>query len=77
MSRQAVPDLVKARIGERSDVGLQLRGLSLPHPNIILGRIVICGRSIEGLRERHGRSGQEKKTLHRYRVCPEDRSPRM
>jgi hypothetical protein len=26
MSRQAVPDLVKARFGDRSDVGLQLRG---------------------------------------------------
>ena len=71
MSRQAVADLVKARFGGRSDVGLQLRGEPLTHPSVILGRIVIV-RGVGLLRERHGGSGQEEKALHRYSVRQED-----
>src|SRR5690348_1241195 len=66
MSRQAVTDLVKARFGRRSHVGLQLRGEPLPYPGVILGRIVIV-RGVGPLPERHG-GGQEGKALHRYSV---------
>ena len=71
MSRQAVADLVKSRFGGGSDVGLQLGGEPLPHPSVILGRIVIV-RGVGLLRKRHGGSGQEEKALHRYSVRREE-----
>ena len=69
VSRQAVADLIEARFGSRSDVGLQLCGEPFTHLRLASKRIVIVVLGVGLLHERHGSGRQEETEPHRYSVC--------
>src|ERR1043166_1464186 len=69
MRRQAVAELIQARLGDGNNVGLQLRGEPFTYLGVSINRIIIVVLTAGLLGDRHRCSGQEEKELHRNSVC--------